>query len=90
MKKLSGILLFAALVFCMFGTTASAQPEAIVPANTDLVELSSGTNKPTKVEQVIYTRKCCDGAGNVRCILENWTPVNNPCFCYGQGWGYAC
>jgi len=40
--------------------------------------------------QVVYTRKCCDGNNNVRCVLENWTPVGNSCFCYGQGWGYAC
>jgi len=90
MKKLSGILLFGFLVFCMFGTTASASPETIVAPVNDSLELTSGPNKPSKVEQVIYTRKCCDGGGNVRCILENWTPVNNPCFCYGQGWGYAC
>lgn len=40
--------------------------------------------------QIIYSRKCCDNGGNVRCILENWTPLGNPCFCYGQGWGYTC
>jgi hypothetical protein len=45
---------------------------------------------PTAEAQVVYTRKCCDSSGTVRCILENWTPVTNPCFCYGQGWGYAC
>lgn len=40
--------------------------------------------------QVVYTRNCCDGAGVIRCTLVNWTPVGNQCFCYGQGWGYAC
>jgi hypothetical protein len=40
--------------------------------------------------QVVYTVKCCDGAGVIRCQLQNWTPVGNACFCYGQGWGYAC
>jgi hypothetical protein len=40
--------------------------------------------------QVVYTLKCCDGGGNVRCVLENWTPVGNPCFCFQQGWGNAC
>lgn len=40
--------------------------------------------------QVVYTRQCCDAGGNVRCILVNWTPVGNDCYCYGQGWGYAC
>ena len=41
-------------------------------------------------QQVVYTRKCCDASGNVRCYTINWTPVGNDCFCYGQGWGYAC
>lgn len=40
--------------------------------------------------QIVYSRKCCDGNGVVRCILENWTPVGNPCFCYGQGSGWTC
>lgn len=40
--------------------------------------------------QVVYTRQCCDAGGAVRCLLVNWTPVGNPCFCYGQGWGNAC
>lgn len=40
--------------------------------------------------QVVYSRKCCDAGGNVRCILENWTPVGNACLCYGQGWGVTC
>lgn len=40
--------------------------------------------------QPVLTRKCCDGYGVVRCILENWTPVGNSCVCYQQGWGYAC
>jgi hypothetical protein len=40
--------------------------------------------------QVLLTLKCCDSYGNVRCVLQNWTPVGNNCFCYGQGWGYAC
>lgn len=40
--------------------------------------------------QVLMSRKCCDVAGNVRCVLENWTPVGNACFCYGQGWGVTC
>lgn len=40
--------------------------------------------------QVVLSRKCCDASGTVRCILENWTPLHNDCFCYGQGTGYAC
>jgi hypothetical protein len=40
--------------------------------------------------QVVYSRKCCDNSATVRCILDDWTPVGNPCFCYGQGWGYTC
>lgn len=46
---------------------------------------------PTNADaQVIYTRKCCDASGAVRCILVNWTPVGDSCFCFGQGYGYAC
>ena len=40
--------------------------------------------------QVVYTRGCCDLAGNLRCGLINWTPVGNACFCPGQGYGVAC
>jgi hypothetical protein len=77
MKKLIGLILFSALAFCMFGTTDTAQA-APVPGP-----------KPVP-EQVIYSRKCCDNSATVRCILVDWTPVGNPCFCYGQGWGYTC
>lgn len=40
--------------------------------------------------QPAMSLRCCDGYGNIRCSLENWTPIGNPCFCYGQGWGYTC
>lgn len=36
------------------------------------------------------SRICCDVYDVPRCELENWTPIGNPCFCYGQGWGHAC
>ena len=45
--------------------------------------------KPAEA-QVTYTLNCCDSSAVIRCTLINWTPVGNPCFCYGQGWGYAC
>ena len=44
----------------------------------------------SKVNQTIYSRKCCDAYNNVRCYLDNWTPVGDPCFCYYQGWGHSC
>jgi hypothetical protein len=40
--------------------------------------------------QVVYTRKCCDASGSVRCILVDWMPVGNSCYCFQQGYGYAC
>jgi hypothetical protein len=44
----------------------------------------------TSVEaQPVYVGYCCDGGGFRRCVI-NPTPLGNPCFCYGQGWGYAC
>ena len=43
-----------------------------------------------KAEAQVVTRQCCDANGVVRCMLINWTPVGNSCFCYGQGYGVAC
>lgn len=40
--------------------------------------------------QPILTLQCCDSNNVVRCRLDNWTPLGNPCFCYQQGWGHAC
>lgn len=48
-----------------------------------------GPSTPAEA-QVVYSRNCCDAGGNVRCYLENWTPVGNACFCYNQGWGVTC
>lgn len=42
-----------------------------------------------EAQYITYTPYCCDGFGIVRCNI-NATPVGNPCFCYGQGWGRAC
>lgn len=44
---------------------------------------------PAEAQVIIYTTACCDGGNYVRCAI-NPTPVGNPCFCYGQGWGHAC
>jgi len=33
---------------------------------------------------------CCDQFGNRRCQLVQPVPLGTPCFCPGQGWGYAC
>ena len=38
---------------------------------------------------VLWSNRCCDSWGNVRCII-NPTPVGNGCFCYGQGTGFVC
>lgn len=48
----------------------------------------SATAAPVEA-QVIMVNRCCDNGGYARCNI-NWTPVGNACFCYGQGWGYAC
>lgn len=39
--------------------------------------------------QVPYVGYCCDALGVRRCVI-NPTPVGNACFCYQQGWGFAC
>ena len=33
---------------------------------------------------------CCDQFGNRRCPLIQPVPLASPCFCPGQGWGFAC
>lgn len=84
MKKIVGRI-FALVMVCIFvlvmfaGRTVEAAPTKAQPA----VESVSAP-------QVLFSRKCCDGDGVVRCILVNWTPVGDPCFCYNQGWGYTC
>jgi len=41
--------------------------------------------------QVIYSRKCCDSNGVVRCIIDSWAPLNSSCYCYGiSGTGWVC
>jgi hypothetical protein len=76
MRKLISLVVLSVLVFGMFGEN---------PVSAKDIKL----DKP-KPEQVIYTRKCCDGGGTVRCIIDNWVPVGSGCFCYGQGYGVAC
>lgn len=44
----------------------------------------------TAEAQVIYGLQCCDSNAVIRCKLVNWTPVGNPCFCPGQGYGIVC
>lgn len=51
--------------------------------------IASSTEKPAEAQYVVYSRYCCDGFGNVRCVI-NPTPLGNPCYCYGQGAGYTC
>jgi hypothetical protein len=40
--------------------------------------------------QVIYSNRCCDGSGTVRCIINPPGPVGGGCFCYAQGAGFIC
>lgn len=40
--------------------------------------------------QVVVSNRCCDSAGNIRCVLGAFYPVGNGCFCYGQGYGWVC
>lgn len=42
-----------------------------------------------EAQPILVTNRCCDNSGVVRCVI-NPTPVGNSCFCYGQGYGYAC
>ncbi len=37
-----------------------------------------------------YVWFCCDQFGVRRCQLIQPVPMGSPCFCPGQGWGYAC
>lgn len=62
---------------------------AIVSLAILLISVISSTSDNAEA-QVILSRKCCDNNGYVRCILVDWTPVGNPCFCYGQGYGTTC
>ena len=40
---------------------------------------------------VVYSNRCCDSYGYVRCILVNGAfPVGSACFCQGQGYGTVC
>lgn len=77
MKKLFifGLCLFAAIGI------ATAQNEAVA---------FDEPSAPIDLQAVPVTRQCCDSAGVIRCVLVNWTPLGNSCYCYGQGWGWAC
>lgn len=52
--------------------------------------LLCGSHSSEAEAQPIMTLQCCDADNIVRCRLVNWTPLGNPCFCSGQGWGHAC
>lgn len=43
-----------------------------------------------EAQPVVVSNRCCDAWNNVRCIQVNFTPVGNPCFCNGQGYGHTC
>lgn len=45
--------------------------------------------KPVVIEQPLGGY-CCDAYGYRRCVLVYATPVGNPCFCNGLGWGNTC
>lgn len=45
--------------------------------------------KPVVIEQPLGGY-CCDAYNYRRCLLVLATPVGNPCFCEGQGWGHVC
>jgi len=38
----------------------------------------------------VISNRCCDAAGNVRCLMNTYGPVGLGCFCYGQGSGWVC
>jgi len=40
--------------------------------------------------QVVYSNRCCDGNGTIRCLMNVVGPIGSGCFCYGQGNGWVC
>ncbi|CAB4196871.1 hypothetical protein UFOVP1290_391 [uncultured Caudovirales phage] len=101
MKKFISLVLFIMLSACMVGPSAPTsasieQPKsaAMASVNADqpqgITMAASNNSQSNKIEQVLMSRKCCDDYNRVRCILGNWTPVGDPCFCYYQGWGHTC
>lgn len=63
--------------------------------NSEGESKESSTTKPKEQRLKQYdsyptlTPYCCDAFGNKRC-MTNPGPIGSSCFCYGQGWGYAC
>lgn len=65
------------------------KPTALTALIIAVVLFLAFVPEPASAQYIVYTQRCCDGAGYVRCFI-NPTPVGNSCYCYGQGWGYAC
>lgn len=45
---------------------------------------------PADAQPVVVSNRCCDAWGVVRCYQVNFTPVGNPCYCTGLGYGHTC
>lgn len=89
MKKIFSILFVAAVACAFISPTRSAEAQEVKPSTPEVIPTVL-QDKPVQDQYVTLTKSCCDGNGNVRCFLINWTPVGNDCYCYGQGWGFAC
>lgn len=51
---------------------------------------SVGSDK-SSIKQVTYGSYCCDAYGARRCVLEQVSPVNTGCICFGiPGSGLVC
>lgn len=61
---------------------AKSEPPAGYPQ-----QAPPGPSGPTAPQMAYY---CCDQFGNRRCALVQPVPMGSPCFCMGQGWGFAC
>lgn len=50
----------------------------------------SAPEKQADAQVVLYSNRCCDGWGYVRCVINPPAPVGYGCWCYNQGAGVVC
>jgi hypothetical protein len=97
MKKVTGklfaLLMVCVFAFVMFGQSTPVEAASTITKSEPVVTQPAPAVVPTENQskvKILFSKQCCDGDNVVRCILINWTPLGDPCYCYGQGWGYAC
>jgi len=61
-----------------------------ITLNTSNAKAETTSKEMNQSPNILWGAYCCDFYGNRRCALNDWYPVGNPCFCYGQGNGYVC